>query len=66
LAANSARVRAALFPAQYNIAEHVTSDPYAIAARGESTRLLKAINANLAGMKQDGTLQQIVDEWMKK
>ena len=48
------------------IAEQVTSDPYAIAVWGESTRLLEAINAKLAEMKRDGTLQRIVDEWMKK
>jgi ABC-type amino acid transport substrate-binding protein len=48
------------------IAEQVTSDPYAIAVWGESTQLLAAINAGLAEMKQDGTLQRIVDEWMKK
>ncbi len=47
-------------------AEQVTSDPYAIAVWGESQQLLAAINAGLAGMKQDGTLQRIVDEWMKK
>jgi polar amino acid transport system substrate-binding protein len=53
------------FP-ELQIAEQVTSDPYAIAAWGESTQLLAAINAGLAGMKQDGTLQRIVDEWMAK
>jgi ABC-type amino acid transport substrate-binding protein len=46
--------------------EQVTSDPYAIAVWGESTQLRAAINAKLAEMKQDGTLQRIVEEWMKK
>ncbi len=53
------------FP-ELQIAEQVTSDPYAIAVWGESKQLLGVINAGLAGMKQDGTLQRIVDEWMKK
>jgi polar amino acid transport system substrate-binding protein len=48
------------------IAEQMTNDPYAIAMWGESTQLRAAINAQLAEMKQDGTLQRIVEEWMKK
>jgi ABC-type amino acid transport substrate-binding protein len=48
------------------ITEQVTSDPYAIAVWGESTQLLDAVNANLAEMKQDGTIQRIVEEWIKK
>jgi polar amino acid transport system substrate-binding protein len=48
------------------IAEQVSNDPYAIAVWNESTQLLAAINAQLAEMKQDGTLQRIVEEWMKK
>jgi polar amino acid transport system substrate-binding protein len=55
----------AKFP-ELQIAEQLTSDPYAIAVWGESTDLLAAINAKLAEMKQDGTLQRFVDEWMKK
>jgi polar amino acid transport system substrate-binding protein len=53
------------FP-ELQIAAQMTSDPYAIAVWGESTQLLAAINAGLAEMKQDGTLQRMVDEWMKK
>ena len=53
------------FP-ELQIVEQVTSDPYAIAVWGASKQLLGVINAGLAGMKQDGTLQRIVDEWMKK
>jgi polar amino acid transport system substrate-binding protein len=53
------------FP-ELQIAEQVTSDPYAIAVWGESAQLLEAINARLAEMKQDGTIQRIVEEWMKK
>ena len=51
---------------QLQIAEQVTSDSYAIAVWGESTRLREAINAQLAEMKQDGTLHRIVEEWMRK
>jgi ABC-type amino acid transport substrate-binding protein len=51
---------------ELQIAEQMTSDPYAIAVWGESTQLLAAINAKLAAMKQDGTLQRIVGEWMGK
>jgi polar amino acid transport system substrate-binding protein len=61
----SARQLLPKFP-DVQIDEQITSDPYAIAVWGESTQLLEAINAKLADMKQDGTIQRIVDEWMKK
>ena len=48
------------------IAEQVTRDPYAIAVWGKSAQLLAAINAKLAEMKQDGTIERIVEEWMRK
>ncbi len=48
------------------ISQQITHDPYAIAVWGESTRLREAINAQLAEMKQDGTLARIVEEWMRK
>jgi polar amino acid transport system substrate-binding protein len=51
---------------ELQITEQVTSDPYAIAVWGESIRLREEINAQLVEMKQDGTLQRIVEEWMKK
>jgi polar amino acid transport system substrate-binding protein len=51
---------------ELGIVEQVTNDPYAIAVWGESTQLLAAINAKLAEMKQDGTLERIVEEWMRK
>jgi ABC-type amino acid transport substrate-binding protein len=51
---------------ELQITEQVTNDPYAIAVWGESIRLREAINAKLAEMKQDGTLQRVVEEWMKK
>ena len=49
-----------------SVSEQVTHDPYAIALWGESDQLVVEINAALAAMKADGTLQRIVDEWMKK
>ena len=48
------------------IVEQVTSTPYAIAVWGESGQLLAAINAKLAEMKRDGTIQRMVEEWMRK
>ena len=51
---------------ELQIAEQLTSDPYAIAVWGQSTQLLAALNTYLAAMKQDGTLQRMVDAWMKK
>jgi ABC-type amino acid transport substrate-binding protein len=49
-----------------SISEQVTHDPYAIAMWGESDQLAVEINAVLAAMHTDGTLQRMVDEWMKK
>jgi ABC-type amino acid transport substrate-binding protein len=51
---------------ELQIAEQMTSDPYVIAVWRESTQLREAINAKLAEMKRDGTLERIVDEWMRK
>ena len=61
----SARQLLPKFP-ELQMVGQVTTDPYAIAVWGESTQLRAAINAQLAQMKQDGTLQRIVDQWMKK
>jgi ABC-type amino acid transport substrate-binding protein len=47
-------------------AEQLTHDPYAIAVWGDSTQLLEAINSALNSMKQDGTIDRIVSEWMMK
>ena len=49
-------------------ADRRTSDPRSVCHRhvGREHQLLEAINAKLAEMKQDGTLERIVDEWMKK
>ncbi len=49
-----------------SVSEQVTHDLYAIAMWGESDQLVGEVNAALAVMKSDGTLQRIVDEWMKK
>lgn len=53
------------FP-ELQIADQVTHDPYAIAVWGDSTQLLAAINAALEDMRQDGTTQRIIDEWMAR
>lgn len=44
----------------------LTSAPYAIAVWGDNVELLAAINSALDAMKQDGTIDRIVEEWMKK
>ena len=51
---------------ELQIIEQVTHDPYAIAVWGDSTQLLTAINAALVDMRQDGTTQRIIAEWMRK
>ena len=61
----SARQLSSNYP-ELQVVEQVTSDPYAIAVWGESTQLLEAVNAQLAAMKQDGTLERIVEGWMRK
>jgi ABC-type amino acid transport substrate-binding protein len=57
-----------LLPKYANLqrAEQLTHDPYAIAVWGDSTQLLEAINAALNSMQQDGTIERITNEWMKK
>ncbi len=47
-------------------AEQLTHDPYAIAVWGDSTQLLDAINSALDSMRRDGTIDRIVNDWMKK
>jgi len=42
----------------------LTSDPYAIAVWGDSVELKDAIDAALGSMAEDGTLGQIVEEWV--
>jgi ABC-type amino acid transport substrate-binding protein len=59
---------AQLLPKYANLqrTEQLTHDPYAIAVWGDSTQLLEAINAALNSMQQDGTIDRITNEWMKK
>jgi ABC-type amino acid transport substrate-binding protein len=59
---------AQLLPKYANLqrTEQLTHDPYAIAVWGDSTQLLEAINAALNSMQQDGTIERITNEWMKK
>ena len=45
--------------------EPVVEEPYAVAARKESQRLLQAINEALADMEMDGTLNTLVDRWLR-
>jgi ABC-type amino acid transport substrate-binding protein len=42
----------------------VVEEPYAIAVRRESRYLLRAVNAVLAEMKADGTLEELAATWL--
>ncbi len=46
------------------VGEPVVEEPYAVAVRHDSQRLLRAINEALAEMKADGTLEMLVAEWL--
>ena len=46
------------------VEEPITSEPYAVALRAGERSLLKAIDAALAEMEADGTLQVIRDRWL--
>lgn len=43
----------------------VVEAPYAVATRQENWRLLQAIDEALAAMERDGTLDALVDEWLR-
>ena len=46
------------------VGEPVVEEPYAVAVRKESQRLLRAINEVLAEMETDGTMRTLVERWM--
>jgi len=46
------------------VGEPVVEEPYAVAVRRESRRLLRAINETLAEMEADGTIETLVERWM--
>ncbi len=46
------------------VGEPVVEEPYAVAMRHDSQRLLRAINEALAEMEADGTLEMLVAEWL--
>ncbi|MEA3338837.1 MAG: ABC transporter substrate-binding protein [Chloroflexota bacterium] len=46
------------------IGKPVVEEPYAVAVRKESRRLLRAINDALAEMQMDGTLEMLVERWV--
>ncbi len=43
---------------------YVTSDPYAVAVQVENVRLWEAINAALAALAENGTLEAIINRWL--
>lgn len=47
------------------VGEPVVEVPYAVAMRDDSQRLLGAINGALKKMKDDGTFDRLVTEWLK-
>ncbi len=47
------------------VGESVVEEPYAVAVRHDSQRLLRAINEALAEMKADGTLEALIAEWLE-
>ena len=47
------------------VGEPVVEEPYAVAVRHDSQRLLRAINEALAEMKADGTLEALIAEWLE-
>lgn len=46
------------------VGEPVVGEPYAVCMRGDSRRLLRAVNDALAEMAADGTLEALVSEWL--
>ena len=46
------------------VGEPVVEEPYAVAVRHDSQRLLRAINEALAEMEADGTMETLVTEWL--
>jgi len=46
------------------IGKPVVEEPYAVAVRKESQRLLRAINEALAEMEADGTMSALVERWL--
>jgi polar amino acid transport system substrate-binding protein len=47
------------------VGEPVVEVPYAVAMRDDSQRLLRAVNSALTAMEDDGTLDRLVNEWLK-
>jgi ABC-type amino acid transport substrate-binding protein len=45
------------------VGEPIIKEPYAVAARKESQRLLRTINEALAEMEADGTMTILVKRW---
>jgi polar amino acid transport system substrate-binding protein len=48
------------------VGESVVGEPYAVAVRRESHRLLRAIDEVLAEMEADGAVEELIAEWLEK
>src|SRR5690606_5280983 len=51
-------------PGLVRAAETTTPDEYVIAMRRANYRLIEAVEASLADMKADGTLDAIIEQWL--
>lgn len=47
------------------VGEPIVPVPYAVGMRKDSQRLLRAVNSALAGMEEDGTLDELIARWLK-
>ncbi len=47
------------------VGEPIVPVPYAVGMRKDSQRLLGAVNSALAGMREDGTLDELTNRWLK-
>src|SRR5690606_14585338 len=60
----SAREYLQAHPGLVRAAETTTPDEYVIAMRRANYRLIEAVEASLADMKADGTLDAIIEQWL--
>ncbi len=47
------------------VGEPIVAVPYAVGMRKDSQHLLRAVNSALAGMEEDGTLDDLITRWLK-
>ena len=52
-------------PELQTVNHHLSQEPYVIATRAENTKLMEAIENALDKMRQTGTLENIIQKWMR-